>query len=218
VINQQPITHHIHFVRHGDVAVNTDICYGQLDCDVADSFQQELVKLNHFIHQKDWFSEKQIQQATIISSPLRRCLRLAKGLEASLNMDFELKTEAGFKEINFGDWEGLSWETIGRNNIEKWNDNLLEYRFPHGESASEFDQRVITAWQQLLQTLNQSTKSKVIIVVTHAGVIRSILSHFLHIPLAQSLSLNIDKLSISSIRYLPEHPSLSRCLGVNLTL
>ena len=130
----------------------------------------------------------------------------------------------GFQEINFGDWEGLTWQGIGQQAIQDWSDDLLDYTFKNGESAREFDRRVIQAWDELQSKLNevsqvnqlsQGAHSKSVIMICHAGVIRSILSAFLHIPLQHSLSLKIDKMSVSCIDLVPEQAELSRCVGIN---
>jgi len=54
-----------------------------------------------------------------------------------------------------------------------------------------------------------------VIIICHAGVIRSILSIFLQIPLQHSLTLQIDKMSVSSLMLFPNQSALSRCSAIN---
>ncbi|WP_025563447.1 histidine phosphatase family protein [Psychromonas sp. SP041] len=263
-MDNKPLTKHkIYLVRHGDVNVSSDICYGQLDCAVADSFDNDLLKLTYYVEANVMEKLKVNEKPLIISSPLTRCLALAEGLK--LNLEFypekelkvseysqsaftnpiELQINEAFQEINFGDWEGLTWQGLGQQAIQDWSDNLLDYTFKNGESARDFDRRVIQAWDELqtklnglnqvnsldslnnsdnlnslnklndLNQANQEQQSKTIIIICHAGVIRSILSAFLHIPLQHSLSLKIDKMSVSCIELVPAQVELSRCVGIN---
>lgn len=173
---------------------------------------------------------------SILSSPLTRCLSLAQGLQENLNRHLQQTTSGfnsqapsqptnhsainlavkdDFQEINFGDWEGVTWSDIGQDEIEAWSDNLLDYVFPAGESARQFHQRVINQWQLLNEQLADADQSQTVIIICHAGVIRSLLSYFLQVPLAHALTLQIDKMSVSTINLMPNQSSLSRCTGMN---
>lgn len=248
--NKPLITHHIYLVRHGDVDVAADICYGQLDCAVTQSFDADLLTLTDYFKTKlatdsesgNLKNNLTVQNPLLISSPLTRCLALAEGLLSNLNQEvskhlqidieqgkkvqvkkaqlneLELQINKDFQEINFGQWEGLTWQAIGQQPIEEWSNNLLDYAFPNGESARKFDRRVIQAWDKLQHQLSELQQSKTVIIICHAGVVRSILSAFLHIPLQHSLSLKIDKMSVSCLDVIPAQRSLSRCVGINHAL
>lgn len=237
-----PAKYNIYLVRHGDVDIKPGTCYGQLDCAVSHSFDDDLLKLAEYF--KSTLSiqvngAEVIEAPFIISSPLTRCLKLAQGLKEYLESPqsvAKLQVNDAFKEIDFGLWEGESWQNIGQVQIEDWNNNLLDFTFPKGESARRFDLRIVNAWNVLLEKLasqqtnqqqNQKKTSQLsiqqqipqtIILIGHAGVIRSILCDFLQIPLQHSLSLNIDKMSISCLNIVPTQIELSRCTGVNLSL
>ena len=219
-----PLAHRIYLIRHGDVDVASQICYGQLDVNVADSFHSDLSRLVNYI-QTSLTSDSSESASTplIMTSPLSRCSLLAKGLKSKLKqlplaIETELQTNEALKEINFGLWEGKSWDSIGKEEIENWNNELLDYTFPEGESSRDFDCRVIREWNAIIDQLAEKTQSQTVILIAHAGVIRSILSAFLNIPLQHSLSLQIDKMSCSQLRIIPQFASLSRCLNVNTTI
>ncbi|TEW52036.1 alpha-ribazole phosphatase family protein [Psychromonas algicola] len=218
------ITHQIYLVRHGEVNVPVGVCYGQLNCEVSAGFEAEQARLIDYFTNTSQLESLAYSSPIIISSPLKRCVQLAQTLNQALEsqadptLQAQLHCNDAFKEINFGDWEGQSWQNIGQDKIESWNNDLIDYTFPNGESARSFDARVINAWDELKAQLARETSSKTIIIITHAGVIRSILSHFLHIPLQHSLLLNIDKLSISHLNLYPQFETLSRCMFVNKKL
>jgi len=214
--------HRVYLVRHGEVNIEPNICYGQLDCPVADSFSDELAHLvTYFLTQCPFLlaPKNNASLPLIISSPLQRCHLLAQGLQKQLqqacDIPFQLQINEAFKEINFGQWEGQTWENIGQPALQCWSENLLSYLFPDGESAQQFHDRVIHAWNALIRKINMQSTSQTIIIVCHAGVIRSILSHFLNMPLQHSLSLNIDKGSVSCLSLIPNMNNASRCLYIN---
>ncbi|MDA7746108.1 histidine phosphatase family protein [Psychromonas sp.] len=214
------LNHHIYLLRHGDVDLAPDVCYGQLDCNVADSFDDELLKVKRYLVDNVLPSgDCQIEtMPEFITSPLKRCYQLADGLTSQLNGKSNLQTYDAFKEINFGSWEGINWVEIGKNKIDDWNENFIDFMFPEGESAGIFHERVMNGWHELLDDLAKQKQQQTFIIVTHAGVIRSILSDFLHIPLSHSLSLEINKLSISCLRINSHQNDLSRCVYINHTI
>jgi len=216
------LTHRIYLVRHGEVDVPANICYGQLDCALSAQFDAEKTRLiNYFLKQLSASSSPTSITKTppwIISSPLTRCARLATALSKALDIQEAITQYNDFQEINFGEWEGQTWQSIGEEALTSWGDNLLDYRFPCGETAREFDQRVIQGWQQLTAQLSDAKVATTSIVVAHAGVIRSILSHFLHVPLQHSLLLKVDKLSVSQLDLVLNNPLLSRCVTLNQRL
>ena len=216
------LTHRVYLVRHGEVAVPADTCYGQLDCALSAQFDTEKIRLiNYFRKQLNTFPASTPITNTstwIISSPLTRCTRLATALSKALDIQAPITQYNDFQEINFGEWEGHTWQSIGEEALTSWGDNLLDYRFPSGETAREFDQRVIQGWQLLNAQLSATKEATTCIVVAHAGVIRSILSHFLHLPLQHSLLLKVDKLSVSELDLVLNNPLLSRCVGLNQRL
>lgn len=213
--NELLISHQIYLIRHGDVHLAPDICYGQLDC-LPDpkSFDNESQRLIDFFNAR----LNQDNHVKVISSPLKRCYLLAQELQEGFTFNVELSFEAAFKELNFGDWEGLSWSTINQQQVHNWSQNFLGYQLPNGESASEFYQRVLQAWQTILQALALAKTPQTLIIICHAGVIRGILSDFLKVPLSHSLSLKVDKMSASLLSYVPAQKKLSRCQFINLPI
>ena len=143
----------------------------------------------------DYFKHQEI--SAIYSSPLKRCALLCEDLSHKLNLSVNFKDE--FKEINFGAWEGVKWDDIPRSKIDEWNNNRLHFQFPMGESPSSFHERVIKAWSNLIDSLQQAELNGNIVLVAHAGVIRSILCHHLHIPFQHSTQLSISYASISKL-------------------
>jgi alpha-ribazole phosphatase len=158
----------IHLIRHTTPLVEKGICYGQTDLDVTSSFHEEaqniFQQISHFNYQ------------SIISSPLQRCAKLAKHLFPEKKVSFE----QSIMEINCGSWEMQHWDEIPKSELDPWMADFVNTRIPHGESYVDIYDRV-TQFFESLEPLPQP-----IALVTHGGVIRSILSHITKTPLEKS--------------------------------
>lgn len=149
----------IYLVRHTNVDVPKGVCYGISDVSLASTYNQEIQAIiQHFIG---------ISFNNVYSSPLSRCTQLAQQLSPS-----GFRIDARLKELNFGDWEGSSWDEIYKTAYgKKWMNNYLELPCPAGEAYSDLYNRVSAF-------INEMDKSQDTLIITHAGVIRVFLSVF----------------------------------------
>jgi broad specificity phosphatase PhoE len=79
-----------------------------------------------------------------------------------------------FREIHFGEWEGLNWEEIEfRDEVyaRRWSRAYPDLPAPSGEAFEAFRTRILTEVERLLATSNQ----KRAVVITHGGVMRVVL-------------------------------------------
>ena len=180
----------LYLIRHTEPLIEKGTCYGQLDCLVTDEYEQSLAKINGY------FSDKEI--SAIYSSPLIRCAKLATDLADSQQLAKVTYIEE-LKEIHFGDWEGKKWADIPRIKIDEWNNNRLTFQFPNGESPIKFHERILQCLSELVSHSESIKASGKIIIIAHAGVIRSILCHYLHIPFYHSTTLKVDYASLSKV-------------------
>lgn len=128
------------------------------------------------------------QWQVVITSPLRRCLSFASAW--SQEQLAEVVIESGWKEIDFGEWEGKSAEEINLLQpgiLADYYANPLEFTPPHAESYASFAMRVQQAWEGLLTNYPGQN----VLVVTHAGVIRQIFSTLLAIPVQHSFQIEV---------------------------
>lgn len=148
------------FIRHTKVAVRAGICYGQTDVAVASSYREELKQIAEKL--------KGLPADQVFSSPLGRCSRLATDLFPYCPVTFDER----LRELNFGRWEGKSWDEIYRSDAGKfWMDHYLTASCPEGESYPELRERV-GSFLQMVTAL----KAGHVVVVTHGGVIRLVKS------------------------------------------
>ena len=177
----------IHLLRHPPVQKATpDLVYGQLDVPVIPSGQtrgQSVAKkwIDRFGHPKQ-----------IYSSDLSRCLALAQLFATDPNA---VRVSPALREQSMGAWEGASWSTLrsqpqANEKVQNlWNDYVTQ-RPPDGENLRDVSERVSSFIQSNITTDTSSP----VLIVTHAGPIRTILCEYLHIPLQHAMRLAIPPL------------------------
>lgn len=115
----------------------------------------------------------------LASSPLRRCYDFACELQEQHELPLDVYPE--FSEIDFGEWEGQSFEclmTTDETRLRQFCENPEIHTPPGGERLADFRRRVMIGWQRLLDSSDQDH----VLVITHAGVIRVVLQSLLGIP------------------------------------
>lgn len=173
----------VYLIRHTSIKIEPGICYGQSDIDVSDSFPEDAELVRSKLDQ--WTDG----EAVFYSSPLKRCRKLAEALISPDKINFDPRLQ----ELNFGDWELKRWEEIPDRLLKKWSSDM-RVPCPGGESHLELVRRVIEWWQEL-----KESAPPIAVVITHAGVIQSIMSHVLETSFANSTRLAIDWGHMSAI-------------------
>lgn len=93
----------------------------------------------------------------------------------------DVTPQAELREILLGKWDGMTFRRVKErwpDAFQKRGEDMAGFRPPGGESFLDLQQRVIPAFEQLV---NQTGKR--ILIVAHAGVNRIILCHLLGMPL-----------------------------------
>lgn len=91
----------------------------------------------------------------VFTSALRRCADVGRILRRK---GWVHRIDPALAEADFGRWDGLDWERIDRDEIDRWCLDFADHRPGEGESLREFMQRV-AGWQPTGPT----------IVVAHSG-------------------------------------------------
>jgi len=170
-------------IRHTTPKIAKGICYGQSDIDVTDSFLEEIKPILKEIDLDD-------TETIYYSSPLKRCKKLAQKLSNNVLFDDRLK------ELNFGDWELQNWNDINKTALDIWMNDFVKVATTNGESYLDLHARTTNF---LLEIAKQ--KHKKVIIVTHAGVIRSLYSFIKKTPLEKSFDLKLQYSQVLKIKY-----------------
>jgi 2,3-bisphosphoglycerate-dependent phosphoglycerate mutase len=109
-----------------------------------------------------------------VSSDLARARQTAELMADALGAERPPAVEVGLREYDLGEWSGLTREEI----LTRWPAELQQFDRgeldapPGGESRQAFDLRVAAAGNRVAE-LTGATKAERVLVVTHAGVVRS---------------------------------------------
>lgn len=170
----------VYLIRHTKLVVPNEVCYGQSDIETAPTFEEE--------------KDRVLQQLPpdlnlVISSPLSRCLKLARHIPVP-----QLKTDARLMEMNFGEWELKKWDDIDQKSLKAWMDDYVNIAPPGGESMLQMHERVMECWQEIRKLSHQK-----IAIVSHSGAIRMILAKERGMPLKSIFDIKATYGSVSLI-------------------
>lgn len=160
-------------IRHSSLAVPRGVCYGFSNIDVS----------HNFVYEVEWLREQleDFDCDLVYCSSLQRCVKLAVEV-----FDAPVHATENLKEVNYGDWEGKTWEEINTKGDNLWMYENTANKPPNGESFIELQKRVVEELEKIF-----SRKEEKIAIVCHGGVIRSVLSYLLKAPLQYTRSFHI---------------------------
>jgi len=169
----------LHLVRHGAVETGgRRLAYGQTDLPLsAEGHAQNDAVLQLALRTVP-------RPEGVLSSDLSRCLQPAKRLAQRFGVP--LRVYPQLREQHMGAWEGRPWGDLSAEDSQGIHDYWEDYvnaRPPDGENLREVQERVKAWWREAWPTL----RGKRWIIVTHIGVIRSLLCGALDLPLDQAL-------------------------------
>ena len=173
----------LYLIRHTKPDIEPGICYGQLDLDVADSFDEEANDILRCLPPLE----------LVIASPLLRARRLGELL--AQEQQCPLRSDARLMEKHFGAWEGKDWGDIPRSQIDAWAADVMDYAPPDGESARQLMHRVQGFMGDLTQLPQQH-----IALVAHSGSLRALLALIADMPLTDTLNWAMEYGAVICVR------------------
>ena len=177
----------IDLIRHGE-PVGGRLYRGQINDPLSEKGWQQMWTAveNHHPWQQ------------IVSSTLSRCSDFSN--EVSKLYDIPVRFDKRFMEIGFGDWEGKSATQIRAEDEAQFNaffEDPVKNTPPNAESMIAFEQRVLSAWEDLLV----EDIGKHILLVGHAGMIRMIIRHVLAMPLEAMYRIQVPNAGITRLTF-----------------
>ena len=134
--------------------------------------------------------------AAVYSSPVARCVQTARYIAQAHQLDLIQLENVG--EVRYGAWEGKKIKKLAKkplwHTVQHFPSRL---RFPRGEALREVQFRAI----QALERLNEQHDKEIIVVVSHADVIKLVLAHYLgvHIDLFQRIAIAPASVSVLAL-------------------
>jgi alpha-ribazole phosphatase len=167
----------VYLVRHTETVCEKGICYGQSDVNIMEPYDGVFQSILNQLP----------QDALLYSSPLLRCVVLANYVKDNSKIT-AINEDSRLMEMNFGDWEMKNWDVIAPDDFTPWMTDFVNVRVPNGESFTDLHDRVLDFITNELQV----THSKPVIIVAHAGVIRSFLCKISDLPLKDAFQNKVD--------------------------
>ena len=136
----------------------------------------------------------------VITSPVRRARESAEILAEGL--DHPLAVEDGFAEMEFGAWDGLTFEEVherDRAGMEAWLGSVDVVPGESGESFAAVQSRVLAALGRVLE----AHAGKTVVVVSHVTPIKTLVAHTLAAPLSAVFRMELAPASVTVLAFFP---------------
>jgi alpha-ribazole phosphatase len=181
----------IYFLRHGETEQNVKVAYyGSLDSELNKRGMIQGERTKQFL--------KDIKFGKVFISERKRTLQTCNQI---FNEDpISYNVDSRINEINFGVFEGKTYEEIGQlypEDQKLWQENWKEFCPTRGESFIMFYNRVKSFMEHLIEL-----KEENILVVTHGGVIRAAYCYILNENLDLYWRFSSKNGDISLIKYI----------------
>ena len=142
----------------------------------------------------------------IVTSPLLRTVQTAQEVAAVTGA--AVVTDDGFRETDFGAWEGLTFAEVR----ERWPAELAAWLAdpavapPGGESFSDVSARVTAALHRLLAARTGQT----VLIVSHVTPIKTLVATALLAPPAALYRMYLDVAALCQIDWYADGPAVLR--------
>jgi len=179
MINKQ-----LYLLRHGTTTLQ-GLYVGSTDVRLAEEGREQVIRTGKVL------VGESIDQ--IFCSPMKRCRETSN----LLHLDIACEIDENLREIDFGRWEGHSFEEINRADaglVEDWRTESDSFCFPEGESVRAFSRRVEIFSQKVL-----AARGNRILVIAHGGTVRHLLCVFLGLTPEKRMIFEIQPGSFSTL-------------------
>jgi ribonuclease H / adenosylcobalamin/alpha-ribazole phosphatase len=142
----------------------------------------------------------------IVTSPLQRAVRTAEEVAAATGAP--VVAEEGFRETDFGAWEGLTFAEVR----ERWPAEMAAWLAdpsvapPGGESFTEVSERVTAALHRVLAV----PERRAVLIVSHVTPIKMLVAEALLAPPAAMFRMHLDVAALSEIDWYADGPAVLR--------
>lgn len=137
--------------------------------------------------------------AALYASPMQR---VQQTLAPVLNGNLKITVLSELREVDFGDWTGLSWEEVQAKfgiSAFSWLQQLESDAIPNAESAESLRRRL----EPCLEDILKKHQGEQVAILCHGGVIRMLLAILLKRPFSAMAPFEIEYASLTKVRYGP---------------
>jgi len=192
-------------VRHGRTVGSEEMRYkGHIDVPLSEEGKKEVEQAAGVI--KAHFNPI----GAVYCSDLSRAKTTAEIIAEPLGL--EPITMEALRERNFGLWEGMSFEEIARaypEEFQMWKSDPYRFSPTQGESTEDVKNRVVAAVEELLK----KHKGEKVLIVSHGGVTRVLLCHYMGLPLSNIFKIEQDFACLNVLEFFDDGFSLVRLIN-----
>lgn len=190
-------------LRHGQTAMSAQRCYsGRSNPPLTELGQRQAAAAAQYLGERGGID-------AIVASPLQRCQQTAQAVADVLGL--EVHTNDALQEMDFGDWDGLTFAQARDADPELHEQWLQDPKLapPGGESLTQVFRRVKKARATIAETFGPGT----ILVVSHVTPIKSILREALGAPATMFHKMHLDLASLSIAEFYADGPTCVRLVN-----
>lgn len=176
------------FVRHGETEwTRTDRIQGWAPVPLTERGHSQARRVGAFL-------ADEYAVDAVLSSDILRAYQTAEAIGDAL--DCPVETDLEWRERDFGLLQGLADATAEDLDSFRSPENGPLLQGDRGESWTELEQRVQTAWQELQRTHDGET----VVVVTHTGVLLSLVTDIQDFSEEEARSLSFSEGGVTEVR------------------
>ena len=187
----------LYLMRHGHtIWADTGGVAGSTDIDLSDKGREAVRAIA-----KTFRNNTQLTHWTC--SPMSRTQETSSILRSVLEQTSsqplpKIALDERLVELNFGDWEGQTWDQVHKDSPEllhTWGEDWVRRSPPNGETFGEQCQRCnqwLGSWLQTVAAHHDASA----MVVSHGGSIRALLCLCLGWELSDAMTFNVDPASL----------------------
>jgi len=172
------------FVRHGETEWNRQRrIMGNMDIPLSDRGREQCAATAALLAR---FGIERIR-----SSPLRRARETAEILAETLELPIEY--DDALVEVRFGAWQGKTYEEIfGDPRFVSFARDPVAHATPGGETLADVQARGLAAAARV-------GAGERVLLVSHGDIIRSVLCHYMSIPLGDFRRIRVDNCGVAAV-------------------
>ena len=194
-------------VRHGATIYNEQ--NRLFDCDDYPPINQNgKIQIENL---SKWLLQQTTHVDKIYTSTALRAIQSTRIISKAYDLDYE--TIVGLYERKAGLWGGLTFEQIENqypDMLHLYHENPYEYWPDGGESTLDLRERV----NNVINNIIAENEYKTVIIVTHEGVIQSVIAYILGIPPENQGKILIPTGSATQINFYSNWATLAYCSHV----
>ena len=196
-------------LRHGECGEPGKYAGRRTDIPLTDEGKQQIRRMGVYLKQKG------IIPGTIITSRLIRARESGQILKDELKLpDSALSSDARLDELDFGSFEGLTYEEICRlypAESRTWFEDPWKNAPPGGETSAELAERVEDYYNRLKKTFSETEND--LLIAAHGGSLRLLICFLLESPPEQHWHFRLERGGMARFQISGDFPILAEITG-----